>query len=937
MPSDQPRPILLGRPGEDIGRKELSAAIQRFRALHGAQVRRIQECQAPRQRDFLDILALLFHCNHPVLPGFVTVDTPAGLPEYHPTRPALEAAARLSRSFEYKRRALTEYPIQGLYLMGSVGSIAYSRKSDLDIWLCHRSGMEAPALDELHRKAAAIERWAASLGLEAHIFFIDAERFRLGEGTPISTESCGSVQHHLLLEEFYRTALWLAGRAPAWWLVPPGEDERYGDYLRHLLDKRFIKPQEVVDFGGLERVSPDEFLGGTLWHLHKAIGSPHKSLLKLFLMESYAAEYPHPRWLCSLMKQEVYAGHLEREKLDSYLLVYRKVEQFLKARAEPARLDLARLCFYLKINEAPGRTDLSPAEKRMRREVLDGMTRAWGWPPERVRDLDARRRWRLVQALEEHQLIVGELRSSFQAVRRFALEHGENGGQAVPEIRLLGRRLSAALERKPGKVEKLHLDAGAHIGEEEFSLHEIRVADAGPGWGLAVGRVRRSKTAEAAFVRKAHSLLELLAWLAVNKLYRRTTQLTLETLESRLTPADLKSTLDALAIFLSNLPPESDSLEEYARLPRIRTAALFINLGVDAEAERRDGLLVASSRDDALSYGQVRNNLIQQVDALLVTSWGEILVRRHAGLSGLFDCMVELLGQAETDARIECFCFVPGRARSLANRVSELYHGLSAAFPPRQEPARYLVRGGSAFFLFERGADGLRYREIAGEGDLYAVLGSAAETFQPLLFDSRIVADVFPLPLLYAHNRPGIIQVFCLPEAGQTRIYVLDERGSLFQGTHEPCNPRWALGPYALFLDAALQRYVLAAREIEYCLVERVATGGHAVKPAGFRPEPLGTWLDVRVFAEDTGRGGVAYSLYCNEREFSSMEAGQDVFAEVARHVLLLRQSGDRYPVYVSDIGIPPALLGADVSEPLQTVHLLRYKHKLEEWLNGRV
>jgi adenylate cyclase class 1 len=162
----------------------------------------------------------------------------------------------------------------------------------MDIWLCHQPGLSVEQRDELRQKATAIEHWAATLGLEVHFFLIDSERFKSGQDTPISTESSGTTQHYLLLEEFYRTAVYIAGRTLAWWLVPPQEDRRSGAYIRHLIGHRFIQEQELIDFGDLEAVPPEEFITVTLWHLYKALNSPHKSLLKLLLMECYASEYP---------------------------------------------------------------------------------------------------------------------------------------------------------------------------------------------------------------------------------------------------------------------------------------------------------------------------------------------------------------------------------------------------------------------------------------------------------------------------------------------------------------------------------------------------------------------------------------------------------------------------------------------------------------------
>ncbi len=95
------QPISLGSPGEDISKKDLFAVGQRFKNLHGLRFQQIQEFLYPRQRVFLDLLPLLFHQNHPMLPGFVGTDAPAGIPDYHPNRATILLARKFSKSFSY--------------------------------------------------------------------------------------------------------------------------------------------------------------------------------------------------------------------------------------------------------------------------------------------------------------------------------------------------------------------------------------------------------------------------------------------------------------------------------------------------------------------------------------------------------------------------------------------------------------------------------------------------------------------------------------------------------------------------------------------------------------------------------------------------------------------------------------------------------------------
>ncbi|MEW8211209.1 MAG: class I adenylate cyclase, partial [Candidatus Thiodiazotropha taylori] len=401
-----------------ISRKELNEVRQRFMRLHRARLRRIHLELRPSQQEFLDLLPLLFHINHPMLPGFVSSDTVTGIPDYSPSKKSLDAAAKLSRSFQYKKRAQRVYHIHGLYLMGSTGTIGQSFGSDFDLWLCHDPMLDQHQRDQLQQKVKLIEKAAAELGLELHIFLIDPERFRRGEKSRLSRESTGTTQHHLLLEEFYRSAVLLAGRYPLWWLVPPEQEEEYQTYVEYLLSHRFIKASEVFDLGGLNRVQAGEFFGAALWQLYKGIDSPYKSILKIFLMEAYSHHYPHPKWLAQQAKEAIYAGETDIDMLDAYILLYQKVEEFLKANKDTDRLELARRCFYFKVGEHL--SQVRKGQGNWRGRMMLKLTRQWGWSQTQLQMLDTRSEWKIDRVIKERNALVSVLTRSYRLLTDFA-------------------------------------------------------------------------------------------------------------------------------------------------------------------------------------------------------------------------------------------------------------------------------------------------------------------------------------------------------------------------------------------------------------------------------------------------------------------------------------------------------------------------------------
>ena len=76
----------------------------------------------PRQQPLIQLLPLLFHTNHPLMPGFVAGNTPKGLNTYSPDKRSLNSASRLAKSFRYQHDGYQHGEIDALYLIGSTGT-----------------------------------------------------------------------------------------------------------------------------------------------------------------------------------------------------------------------------------------------------------------------------------------------------------------------------------------------------------------------------------------------------------------------------------------------------------------------------------------------------------------------------------------------------------------------------------------------------------------------------------------------------------------------------------------------------------------------------------------------------------------------------------------------------------------------------------------------
>ncbi len=934
-----PNPIRLGSPGEDISTKDLNRITQRFINLNQARLQRIQSFLLARQRAFLDLLPLLFHQNHPLLPGFISLDTVMGIPNYTPNRQTILQAKSFSKQFNYKRRALREYPIQGIYLMGSVSSIAFTQHSDIDIWLCHTHDLLADEIRELQEKSTAIEKWADSLDLEVHFFLVDSEDFiKGGVSSPLSSESSGQTQHYLLLEEFYRTSIYIAGRTPMWWIVPPHEESNYNFYVRHLREKRFISDHEMIDFGSLEAIPAEEFVTATLWHLYKAINAPYKSLLKLLLMECYASEYPNPNWLSLEVKKAVYQGSFDLEAIDPYILIQKKIEKYLQSSDDIERLNFARQCFYLKVM---GDIQQKPDSKKsaVRQEVIHNITKQQDWPEYLLPLFAKTKQWDIKKATLENDIIIRQLKQCYRIISQFSNTHTNSYTIKHQDIQLIGRKLKSFLQKRPGKIDIITTRSSIYNKENELSLIESRNQATRPVWSLYPGVANEASLQQATpFKKNAHSLVELLAWLVINGLYQQKLQLHIYSENYSLSQINISNTLTTLSRFLLNYKLGNlTDLSAFKQSNRVVANLLLINLGNTTNSHRTDGRIIISDRSDILSYGIEQENLVHTTDQISISHWGEVTTSRFLGLEGLFDCFIAIFNLNSQNVQLKISCQTPIRGNSIALGIKSLFKVLSSLFTVHSstDSPRLIIAGGSDFYIFQQKETSLHYWKIINLDSLMTELARPQLIFSRVYFhDSTLNHTV--IPFLYTFIKPHTITVFYSVKESQIHLYIIDEKGSFFQQCYSNSSAQQLLTAYSIFLETLYDKGILDVNlSIEYYEL----TYSNAVKYTTTKiilPTTL-TWdyLSIRVTGEIINSPShILYTLYCNDIEFSSSSPDEDNFKSVADYIYTIRQSKDQYPIHITEIDVPLQVLGVDNYEQLQSIHFLRYKQKIEARLN---
>lgn len=236
---------------------------QRLDAINQLRVDRALAAMAPSFKQVYSLLPTLLHYHHPLMPGYLDSNVPHGVCFYTPDETQRTYLDELKQYLGalIQEPLKGELPITGVYSMGSTSSVGQSRSSDLDIWVCHQSWLDITERQLLQHKCSLLERWAASLGVTVSFFLIDENRFRHNESGNLGGEDCGSTQHILLLDEFYRTAVRLAGKRILWNMVPCEEEDNYDDYVMRLYAQGVLTPNEWLDLGDWVRYRQKNTLG----------------------------------------------------------------------------------------------------------------------------------------------------------------------------------------------------------------------------------------------------------------------------------------------------------------------------------------------------------------------------------------------------------------------------------------------------------------------------------------------------------------------------------------------------------------------------------------------------------------------------------------------------------------------------------------------------
>ncbi len=608
--------------------------------LNTIRIKNAEDAMSENGRVIFSSIALYLHYNHPLIPGYVVGDVPHGISGFIPNETQKNYLYSLSSASGVNQEFINvDESIIAVYCMGSTSSVGQGPKSDIDVWVCVSHHLSDERIVLLEKKCSFITEMSAKRGVEVNFFIVKDNKFKEPNIDSADKESCGSAQHMFLLDEFYRSSIYLAGKKLVWMVVPESEEYRYDDYVNNDLFKSGILSRDQwFDLGSVSGISSEEYYGSALWLLYKSIDSPFKAVLKILLMEVYSSEYPQTKLLSMEMRNWMQNNEGYSLKLDSYYMVYEKIIRYLKNHDEEKRMSLVQFCFYQKLYDGIRKIENTSA-MTYRRSVIRGLLESWGWSKEERNFMDNRQKWRLAEIIRIYNLVFNNLMQSYQALLSFGIVNKVSDAIKLVDISVLSRKLFIAFDSYTGKIKNYNLNFANSLIEKNVSFVEVKNSHVcRDGWYVFKKSLETLDVVKSKPLMYFNDLANAIATVVENGLIGDNTAIEVHSKNPVVSEKKIRKISDEIKSFFGeNEHVSNDTLLN----PEFVKKALFIINATDDGTVSSDYHHVASGvrNVNVFTSGKKSQSMVSSIIVILQNTWNEKICLNYEGK----DCVIDFI------------------------------------------------------------------------------------------------------------------------------------------------------------------------------------------------------------------------------------------------------------------------------------------------------
>lgn len=730
----------------------LNIAKKRVDALESYRIQRLLNNCSEHFQAVFSLIPTLVHFNHPTLIGYVE-NAPCGFYDFQLSNSQQADLAQLTPSTLVDDGV---FQFDALYVMGSLGSVTQNALSDIDLWLCHSTEFSLEQRQLLSQKLDKIKTWAKQKGVEVHFYLMNPNAFRLREyDNEITAENSGSAQHYFLLDEFYRSAIRLAGKRVLWLHIAETE-KSYVDILQQAVAEQQLDLSEWIDFGDFSSLHLGEYFGASLWQLYKGIRNPYKSAIKILLLESYAETYPETDLISRQFKRWLLSESGVDYHFDPYIAMLDKVTRYLENRKEFTRLECLRHCFYVKAMDSQ--------VDEWKRQELHQLALSWGWSENEFALLDSKPHWKIKQAMRHQEMLVEHLLRSYRNLINFARKFHIDPSIMPQDTDMLMRKLYSVFEVFSGKVELINERIASNLDESEVTFIEVSEnASTKAGWYLVNHAPLAMYDSNSRYIKYHKSLNKLVAWAYFNGVITVNTQLHI--VSQAVSLARLRQFITDLRLsFPAKAPVMTD--DDLHHPNEIRNLIIAINLTQDPT--KTLNIRQIFSRNDLFNLSSSKQGIIGSISLIYRNMWNEIITKHFDGHDSMLKALKfisnKIYRSSAPPQSVNVFCYSAQLRTELQKFVMGLVNRcimVQTGVVFEKQPQTFKLAGRKWQFMFNQRVE---LQEIE------------ADDLQPnLAFESINVPKV-----IYTFASEGFLQFFFEDNPDSSfNVYVLDKQNNV--------------------------------------------------------------------------------------------------------------------------------------------------------------
>lgn len=858
---------------------------------------------------YIQLIPLFLQLNNRLLPGYVGIDVPVGVSSYNPDKQIINKAKLINNKFRYQQEGVIKN-----YVIESIIFQTCLIDNKKRCWFFYRSRLKKEQVSLLSEKIKKINQWFSIKNINVEFICLSVDDFNNNK-----QDALKKTNKAIFMDGFYSEAIVLAGKYPAWWLVPLSEEENYSKFIEHIKQVRFVDSEEYIDLGSVTIFSRNDIIKKAIQLVQSIKQSPELCLINLLVLDQCHSVWPANEGVAWRVKK---------------LLCDNESENKLEINLEKILAKLLRDSLYKYENNkhilSPDRlfSHFKSSPDKFNEKVIDAFLEDVFVQTSSANGID-----HIIEYLNFSKAITYEICQIFSNIVE---GFNEDEPLSVLATNML-EVLSENTDRVPLYNNKDKLDIVLDkilLRHETISVNKVR-------WSLVLELSSDNEKTINGF----SSLLGLLAWCWLNRVVNHSTQVSIDCPNKIVKQIDahhiLKLLIQQLDLqLLSTIP-----VEAFENPVRPLQTLLFLNY-VENDFERNK-----TNKNDVLLAAEYQSeNILVHCEQLIINSWGDVYTKQYSGESGVLQCLCNWTHSAPLNGlakpqELLVFGYGEGDSTYIAQRIEEIYRELQLFFyQSKQEAGHFIVKMGDYYYVVFAEDYILNSHVIGKQRDLMQYLEAASSDFKELALE-RLAFTEYPLREIYQNNKPNVLQVFFQIINRNCHTWVVDENGSLWTDTVSMFERESYITHWLYFFskiskrlkNISYQNKTLPTLEINQLSINQL--GGVEYYTVGAETmSGKKEFLDLQVSIVTT-EAGDQLSLACDDKVFSYENYQNNVLTECMQYLSARMIGGAYHSVYVTDIDVPLKLYGVTNRDDIQISHILKFKrnfeHKINKHLNG--